>query len=519
MGFRFFTLGESDYNNSNVDQLSNHMTFRLENFNVTPNRTLKPRPQIRLEAEYTIPTGETVLQEATFILDDILCIFTKLDADDTLVIYYYRGGTLIGRIESGKVIVNTVRTLFLSQKNRYINTVAPTLKQFGGVLVFGLEVLDYIVLSDPPTFLNYPLFTGSGTRYLVNPIDGTYLQERLWLVGDNLTNTPNTPTASNEFNLVATDATVMNSTRISTTNVVKDGFVARLAVRTGESITTITNSQTSLFLTTTDGLMNIRADDSQNEAITANSALQFFTGGLANIPTKPTLFLSRYLIYATNTGLFFKDVGNFETNSKSVPDAPMNVNRSIEAPIEAIYPSRNFPVVYYLSGNQIKSVFISAQDNPPNGVAVSTYMKLAQENLRILKYAPNDNLILMIENEGVLKVFREDVDLAIDDAQDNSLTDYRILYTIPISKSQGGRSFTVDVFLKIFEPLEQEQTDWFQVDINEARGTLVANVEGTLQYQADILTTGEKGTVAKVEIIINPIPPVANNFEVLNVRF
>lgn len=447
-----FYFGSVDAQNFFLPNSQPYGCALAENLRVGVTGELIPRPKKELRETIPLPEDQTILN-ATFFFKKHIVFVTKDNANKAYFYFYNTEETKKSFRFQTKVapsidIVHEIRFMELSTNAKF--TVNPTITKadLSILMIFGSDKLYYI--KDP---LNPVIeeFKTDLDSTIANPLDGVTAQGRLWII--------NTPDETEPNRVWASQIGVPDSFKTITGSPAKTGFFLDIISERYELMYTITNSQDVLLITTSNGVRLVRSTNAA-EGITAANAEQVLTSSLACDPILPVTFYSRFFIYSTPAGLFFKEVNMFEERGRGVQDQPVNFYKSFLGKIEKLFTSKKTASFYYeLDGNLIAAGFIQ-NSTVPYAFNYTVYLPKV-ENVSVHHYFPDEKYLVRIANETDVIIEQE-----FDDQAPN--TDEGRGYRLGIYYYQNTTNITLYVKIK---GNDVNQLDNLNFHLDNADGT------------------------------------------------
>ena len=401
-----FYFGSVDAQNFFLPNSQPYGCALAENFRVGVTGELLPRPRKELRETIPLPAGQTLINATFFFKEHI--VFVTEDNTNTAYFYFYNTATtttkafkFAPKMAPTLPIVNEIRFMELSTNATFSVNPTITKADFSILMIFGSDKMYYI--KDPAAPVIQEFLTDL-TSTIMNPIDGVTAQGRLWVI--------NTPDVTEPNRVWASQIGVPDSFKTITGSPAKTGFFLDIISERYELMYTITNSQDVLLITTSNGVRLVRSTNAA-EGITAANAEQVLTSSLACDPILPVTFYSRFFIYSTPAGLFFKEVNMFEERGRGVQDQPVNFYKSFLGKVEKLFTSKRTASFYYeLDGNLIAAGFIQ-NSTVPYAFNYTIYLPKV-ENVAVHHYFPDEGYLVRLLNETdviIEQEFREQAPL------------------------------------------------------------------------------------------------------------
>ncbi len=371
--------------------LPNSQPFGLasvENMKIGTTGELLLRRKKEKITDFTIPSNEKLLNATMFFKGYIVFVTQK---DNNAYFYFFDTNLSKKKFKLTRtkatptvIVKNTIRLMELSTNATFKNNNTITKADKSILLISGSDKLYYIKDPVNPTIKEYVT-----TPVISNPLDTTVMQARLWVI-----NSPDTT----ETNKIWGSEIGKIDNYTTTSSPATTGFNVEIVAEKPEDMYTITPSQRVLLITTSNGVRLVRSRN-ELEGITAANVEQALTSSLACLEEQPIIFYSRFFLYSTRAGLFFKEVNLFEEKFQGVQDTPVHASKGQLHSVGKLFGSRETASFFYeVDGTLISAGFMQNSTVPFAFNYTLFFPK--RETQEIHHYFPDEGYLIELTDNG-----------------------------------------------------------------------------------------------------------------------
>ena len=264
--------------------------------------------------------------------------------------------------------------------------------------------LKYVLSPANPVFTDFFIRARGDDNFRPNIVDMVILQGRMWFYTSPGQSIVEDSKYGSKF--YASEINVLDNFA-ETESPATTSFNFSLVTEEPETVFSLTPSQNVMLVATSQGVRIIRSRNPRDEGITSTNVEQTITSSLACLNVEPVLFYSRFFIYATSAGLYYKEINRFEERVQGIQDEPVFKEKNILAKNTKLLESKTTSSFYaVMDGHLISSGFIQSSSVPytfnltnfsPRRSNVSTHHYFSDESVLVEFDKSSREVILSIE--------------------------------------------------------------------------------------------------------------------------
>ena len=363
--FHFGMVDPQSYFNPNSKQFG---LANAENMRVGTTGELKLRGEFLEQARAVIPEAEALGSQCVIFKNHLVINTLNISYPRNGYLYFIPLNSSFENFSLKAVKKIEVQNNYTDIKVKVFSTgdayeYNPELQTPGNtfLLVNTYPGLQYVLDPANPEPKAFVMRNSSGDLDL-NIVDMVVLQGRMWFY-----TSPVQPI--DEHNKYGSKFYTSKINKLDnfyeTESSVTTSFNFSLVTEEPEQVFSLTPSQNVLLVATSRGVRIIRSRNPRDEGIISTNVEQTITSSLACLNVDPVLFYSRFFVYATSAGLYYKEINQFEERAQGVQDEPVFKEKNILATNTKLLGSKTTSSFYaIMDGHLISSGFIQSSSVP-----------------------------------------------------------------------------------------------------------------------------------------------------------